>query len=345
MKYFSCFSWIGGFELWIIQSYDNIQCSNAHRGQNWWSKSNQKRNEETGKGFLSEKVKETCSKNWLTGQCLADRYDEWPLCVGFSEIDKYASQIYQSHFPNHTPYGDITKIDTATLPDFDCLVWGFPCQAFSIAGKRKWFEDTRWTLFFELARILRAKQPRLFVFENVKVLLSHDNGKTFSTIIATIDELGYDCQWQVLNSKNHWVPQNRERVFIVWHLRGTSRPKVFPFGFSMSESVQTEKLPEQISNTLRTNYSNEHSNEVYILANEQNTSQILNQSNNTNDIMRTSYSDDMRIRRLTPTECERLQWFPDWWTEWVSDTQRYKCLGNAVTVNVIADIFFHILTP
>ena len=352
MKYFSCFSWIGGFELWIIQSYDNIQCSNAHRGQNWWSKSNQKRNEETGKGFLSEKVKETCSKNWLTGQCLADRYDEWPLCVGFSEIDKYATQIYQSHFPNHKPYGDITKIDTATLPDFDILVWGFPCQAFSIAGKRRGFEDTRWTLFFELARILRAKQPRLFVFENVKGLLSHDNGKTFSTIIATIDELGYDCQWQVLNSKNHWVPQNRERVFIIWHLRGTTRPEVFPFTASNSKNI--EQLNQWESQWYRVYWTDwiaptQASQaggvwaKTWLIAHTVRSwwrASWIDKKQNWD-----TYNFDGIIRRLTPTECERLQWFPDWWTEWVSDTQRYKCLGNAVTVNVIADIFFHILTP
>lgn len=149
-------------------------------------------------------------------------------CVGYSEIDKYAVQIYQSHFPKHKNYGDITKIDAAALPDFDLLVGGFPCQAFSIAGKRAGFADTRGTLFFDLARILRAKRPRLFLFENVKGLLSHDGGRTFRTIIATIAELGYDAQWQVLNSKNHGVPQNRERVFIVGHLRGSPRPQVFP---------------------------------------------------------------------------------------------------------------------
>ncbi len=151
-------------------------------------------------------------------------------CVGFSEIDKYATEIYQKNFPKHKNYGDITKIDAKELPNFDCLVGGFPCQSFSIAGKRAGFEDVRGTMFFELARILREKQPRLFVFENVKGLFSHDEGRTFLTIITTLDELGYDCQWQLLNSKNHGVPQNRERVFIIGHLRGTRRPEVFPFG-------------------------------------------------------------------------------------------------------------------
>ena len=158
-------------------------------------------------------------------------------CVGYSEIDKYANIIYKKHFPNHKNYGDITTIDAEQLPDFDLLVGGFPCQSFSIAGKRRGFEDTRGTLFFDLARILRATQPSLFVFENVKGLLSHDNGKTFSTIITTLNELGYDLQWQVLNSKNHGVPQNRERVFIIGHLRGTPRPEIFPLAGTDGKNI------------------------------------------------------------------------------------------------------------
>lgn len=153
---------------------------------------------------------------------------EYPIVVGYSEIDKYAISVYEHHFKGVKNYGDITKIDAETLPDFDCLVGGFPCQSFSVAGKRGGFNDTRGTLFFDLARILRAKQPRLFVFENVKGLTNHDDGRTFKTIIATIDELGYDCQWQLLNSKDFGVPQNRERIIIVGHLRGTARPQVFP---------------------------------------------------------------------------------------------------------------------
>lgn len=148
--------------------------------------------------------------------------------VGYSEIDKYATKIFDHHFKGVKNYGDITKIKESDLPEFDCLVGGFPCQAFSIAGKRAGFDDTRGTLFFDLARILRAKRPRLFVFENVKGLLNHDDGRTFRVIIATITELGYDCQWQVLNSKNHGVPQHRERVIIIGHLRDSPRPKVLP---------------------------------------------------------------------------------------------------------------------
>ena len=258
-------------------------------------------------------------------------------CIGYSEIDKYAIQVYNKQF-NHKNYGDITKIIASELPDFDLLVGGFPCQSFSIAGRRKGFEDTRGTLFFDLARILQAKKPNNFVFENVKGLLNHDKGNTFATILTTITELGYDCQWQVLNSKNFGVPQNRERVFIVGHIRGTSRPEVFPIGNSSKAVDKTKELPEQISNTLRTNYSNAHSNETYILADKQDTQERGDKSDNSNSIRRASYTDDMRIRRLTPTECCRLQGFPDNWVDGISDTQKYKCLGNAVTTNVITAI-------
>ena len=140
--------------------------------------------------------------------------NQWE-CVGYSEIDKYAIQVYSKHFPTHTNYGNATKINPTELPDFDILVGGFPCQSFSIAGKRKGFEDTRGTLFFEIARILKAKKPSTCLLENVKGLVNHNGGKTFATILSTLSELGYDVEWQVLNSKHFGVPQNRERVFII----------------------------------------------------------------------------------------------------------------------------------
>lgn len=173
-------------------------------------------------------------------------------CVGYSEIDRFADAIYKKHFPKHKNYGDITKIKAETLPDFDLLVGGFPCQAFSIAGKRAGFDDTRGTLFFDLARILKAKRPRYFIFENVKGLLSHDNGHTFKTIISALDELGYDIQWQVLNSKNHGVPQNRERVIIVGHFRGIARPQVFPVG-AVDQDIDTARSEtrERVAGAIR----------------------------------------------------------------------------------------------
>lgn len=276
-------------------------------------------------------------------------------CVGFSEIDKYAIEIYQKHFPNHKNYGDITKIKTNELPDFDLFVGGFPCQSFSIAGKRKGFDDTRGTLFFEIARIIKQKQPRLLLLENVKGLLSHDKGATFYTIIATLDELGYDCQWQVLNSKNHGVPQNRERVFIVGHLRGTPRPEVFPFHESDQEYIaKTDK--QGITSTLtgrnagghnrRGNYIVQlnkpvHSNDrIY---SQEGISPTLNTMQGGarqpfialggNGVVENKENDSGGMR-----ETARVPG----WTEGLSDTQRYKTVGNAVTVNVIRNIIFRL---
>ncbi|RKZ11066.1 DNA (cytosine-5-)-methyltransferase [Candidatus Fermentibacteria bacterium] len=271
-------------------------------------------------------------------------------CIGYSEIDKYAIQIYEKHFPTHTAFGDITKIEAATLPNFDLLVGGFPCQSFSIAGKRGGFSDTRGTLFFEIARIAREKQPRFLLLENVKGLLSHDKGRTFYTIISTLDELGYDCQWQVLNSKNFGVPQNRERVFIIGHLRGTRRPQVFPFGEDDKiypiNSKGTKSKTKHTFSTIATNTKRKESNYIrqplrFLTRNQKN---IEGDYSFTVDASQTSgIRKGDKIRRLTPTECERLQSFPDDWTEGVSDTQRYKCLGNAVTVNVVQAIIEKLL--
>ena len=329
-------------------------------------------------------------------------------CVWSNEWDKYANQIYKKHY-GECDTRDIRTVDTKDIPDHDLLCAGFPCQSFSIAGKRLGFEDTRGTMFFEIARIIRDKRPRYFLLENVKGLLSHDEGKTFQTILGVLSDLGYEYQWQVLNSKNFGVPQNRERVFIVGHLRETSRPEVFPIGESYSISHQT-KYAEQagrsrISSTIDARYGSlRNAGETYLhyiggikgkrdmwLKNDKQHSRNFSQGQrvyssdgiastiagnagglggktglyaipvltpdrmekrqngrrfkNDGDPAFTLTSQDkhgvydgLSIRRLTPVECERLQGFPDNWTEGISDTQRYKCLGNAVTTLVITEI-------
>jgi DNA (cytosine-5)-methyltransferase 1 len=151
-------------------------------------------------------------------------------CVGYSEIDKYAIETYEKHFPNHKNFGNARTIKPGELPNFDLLCAGFPCQAFSIAGKRKGFRDTRGTLFFEIIRILECKKPAIIILENVKGLLNHKKGKTFGIIIQSLDELGYDIEWMVLNSKNFNVPQNRERVFVVGVHRTKTKQKILPLG-------------------------------------------------------------------------------------------------------------------
>lgn len=235
-------------------------------------------------------------------------------CVGYSEIDKPAIRTYEEHF-NHDNYGDATGIDPDLIPDFSLLVAGFPCQAFSIAGRRRGFEEARGTLFFDIARILQAKQPRHFILENVRGLLSHDDGRTFRTIIAALDELGYLVEWQLLNSKDHGVPQNRERTYIVGHLGGKPRSQVFPlFGSRNPHSTVGVSAEATVARTLT---AGGHSGG--------------NHSGMT--ILRTPEGD----RRLTVTEWERLQGFPDGWTVG-SDSQRFKQCGNAVTVNVVRDV-------
>ena len=142
-------------------------------------------------------------------------------CVFTSEIKPYAVEVLKQNHPNETVRGDITKIETAEIPDFDFLLGGFPCQAFSAAGKRLGFEDTRGTLFFEVERILRDKKPKGFILENVEGLVNHDKqnikdkiGKTLSTILEHLTTLGYKVNWRVLNAKNFGVPQDRKRIYI-----------------------------------------------------------------------------------------------------------------------------------
>jgi len=296
-------------------------------------------------------------------------------CVGYSEIDPYADAIYKNHYPTHKNYGDITKIKEKDLPDFDLLVGGFPCQAFSVAGKRKGFDDTRGTLFFDIARILKCKRPRLLLLENVKGLLSHENGNTFKTIITTLTKLGYDIQWQVLNSKNHGVPQNRERVLIVGHLRGTPRPKVFPIGGEIETIDRTIFIDESqyrregkvreykgTSPTLNTAGGGGHIPLVVQKPYTQNPKmRDYEKRKQVGAITASVYKEPPvvnGIRRLTPLECERLQAYPDYWTaigsyydtklcayvaKQISDSQRYKVLGNGITTNVVRDVIDRML--
>lgn len=173
-------------------------------------------------------------------------------CIGFSEIDRNASELLHAKWPNIRNYGDARQINPGELPDFDILCGGFPCQAFSLAGNRRGFEDTRGTLFFEVARIIKDKRPKIVLLENVKGLLNHEKGETFAVIIKTLSELGYDVQWMVLNSKFFGVPQNRERVFIIGNIRGTSRSEILPFRKNAGEIQGIHE--EQVANCLTARY-------------------------------------------------------------------------------------------
>ena len=233
------FSGVGGFELGIQRAFDN---EHAHISKE------------------SESEERSQGRKWSTNKQevqLRSRDRTAPLCIGYSEIDKYAIETYKHNFKGHKNYGDATKIDERELPDFDLLVGGFPCQAFSVAGKRHGFNDTRGTLFFDIARILKHKRPRHLVLENVKGLLSHDSGKTFQTIIGVLTDLGYDVEWQVLNAKDFGVPQNRERVFIVGHLGNECGRQVFPITGESPDDIgvsSEKKSSRTIAYTLDANY-------------------------------------------------------------------------------------------
>ena len=198
MKYFSTFSGIGGFELGIQQAYES---NNEHAHISKRSKQEE----------CSQGRKRSVDKHRTL---LYDRNGTAPLCVGYSEIDKYAVQVYNKQF-NHKSYGDITKIDEKKLPDFDLLVGGIPCQSWSIAGKRGGFNDKRGEMWFETFRIVRYKEPSYLILENVKGLLSHDKGKSIGVILKDLQEMGYYVNMEIHNSKFYGVPQNRERIFLL----------------------------------------------------------------------------------------------------------------------------------
>ena len=169
-------------------------------------------------------------------------------CVGHCEIDKYADASYRAIHnirEEEVYYPDAREIDPGGMPDFDLLCGGFPCQAFSNAGKRRGFDDARGTLFFEVARLAQTRRPPYLLLENVPGLLSHDKGRTFGTILAALDDLGYHVEWSVLNSKHFGVPQSRKRVFIIAYLDPRCAGKILPvFGTDGKALVQIVGGPQ-----------------------------------------------------------------------------------------------------
>ena len=278
-------------------------------------------------------------------------------CVGSCEIDKYARHIYAKNFGHEPTERDARQIDTSKLQEFDILVAGFPCQSWSIAGQRKGFEDARGTLCFEILRIAEQRKPPILLLENVKGILSHNEGSTFRYIIEAIDELGYDVEWMLRNSKNYGVAQNRERVYIAGHLRGSGSRKIFSVGEVSSGNDkplgQAQDTKDGYSGAITSNYYKGWGAGRTMIAEpklklHKNSKDDSYRVYETDGLARTLRANsgglgsktgvynmgDLKFRKLTPIECERLQGFPDNFTEGVSDTQRYKMLGNAVTVNV-----------
>lgn len=260
-------------------------------------------------------------------------------CVGFCEIDKFARASYKviHDTEGEIEFHDITEVteeEIRAIGHVDVICGGFPCQAFSIAGNRRGFEDTRGTLFFEIARFASVLKPKYLFLENVKGLISHNKGYTFETIIGSLDELGYDVEWQVLNSKDFGVPQNRERVYIVGHLREASGRKVFPI-----IETRSDKSIIQLGNIKKTESfgGNPQCGRVYSPAGLAPCLNTMQGGQREPKIFI-----DGKVRKLTPREYWRLQGFPDWAfdkaQEVNSNSQLYKQAGNSVTVNVIAAI-------
>ncbi len=312
------------------------------------------------------------------------------------DIDKYAKQTYLKNFKPKFYAEDITALKMKDLSYVDLLVFGFPCQAFSMAGKRQGFDDTRGTLFYDALRYLKEHRPRYFIAENVKGLLSHDNGKTFQTIIDCLakttnyqmslmpfDNLDYHIHYQVLNTKDFGIPQNRERIFIIGIRDDKDNnfnfPKEIPLELKLKDILQDnvnskyylsdkmvagifksnfkERKPMDInkiskclkiggdvpcfevkSHSLYPRSSKTGKGGTGHLSKNDGTSYCLDTGNNQ------AIEKNNNLRKLTPIECERLQGFPDNFTEGVSDTQRYKQMGNTITVNVIQAIIKNLKT-
>lgn len=275
-----------------------------------------------------------------------------------SEWDKFAQKTYQANF-GEIPEGDITKIDENNIPDHDILVAGFPCQAFSQAGLKKGFEDTRGTLFFDIARILRVKRPKTFLLENVKNLRSHDKGRTFEIITNTLEDLDYKVFSTVLRARDFGVPQNRERIYIV----GFDKEY---FGENISFDFPTPPMTKtRVGDILQKNVDDKYTISDRLWKGHKRRKREHKKKGNgfgytlfdenspyTNTISARYYKDGSEIlikqenknpRKITPREALRLQGFPENFIIPVSDTQAYKQFGNSVAVPVVHAIAREIL--
>jgi DNA (cytosine-5)-methyltransferase 1 len=248
-------------------------------------------------------------------------------CVFASEWDEDARLTYERNFSKLSPKlfksnnfaGDITKVKKSEIPNFDILTGGFPCQPFSQAGFKKGFEDTRGTLFFDIAQIIKVKQPKAYFLENVRGLYSHDSGRTFETIKRTLTEdLGYSFHHAIVKASDHGLPQHRPRLFMIGFRNPETVfnfPKKKPLRFDMSE-VMKGKVDREIGFTLRVGGK----------------SSPIDDRRNWD-----GYKVDGKVRRLTPTEGLRMQGFPGTFKFPVSDSAAMKQLGNSVAVWAIQD--------
>jgi DNA (cytosine-5)-methyltransferase 1 len=268
-------------------------------------------------------------------------FDLIPQNVFSSDIDTYCQFQYEENFGDR-PFGDITKINADGIPDHDILLAGFPCQPFSIIGQMKGFEDdTRGTLFFDIARILIEKKPKAFILENVKQLVGHNQGQTLKVIMKTLKDLGYHVNYSVLNALDYGLPQKRERVFIVGHREPIyfTFPTPFRPFKPLSEILENHVDKKHYASEAILKKRKEKHKSSYELS--------IWHENKAGNICSYPYSCALRAgasynyllvngeRRLTSREMFRLQGFPDTYKIIVSDQQARKQAGNAVPTNLV----------
>ncbi len=284
-------------------------------------------------------------------------------CVFASEWDKYAAETYFKNF-KVKPFGDVTLIDEMTIPNHDILCGGFPCQAFSISGKQKGFEDTRGTLFFDIARIISHHKPKVVFLENVKNLTKHENGNTFKKIINTLENLDYTVFTKILNASNFGLPQNRERIYLVC-FRNDINSTSFKFPQPINQQISLNDILE--NNPTNAKIITRNDIQIYkdfniekslfddiILPNKPIQIGIVNKGGQGERIYHPIghaitlsaygggvgsktglYKIDNIIRKLSPRECARIQGFPDDFILNEVDSQSYKQFGNSVAINVL----------
>ena len=269
-------------------------------------------------------------------------------CALSSDIDKRCQKAYAANF-GETPLGDITAINGDDAPDHDLLLAGFPCQPFSILGHRKGFEDTRGTLFFEIARILQAKKPAAFALENVKLLVGHNRGRTIARIMETLAELGYHAEFRVLNALHFGLPQKRERVFIV----GFREKRAFAWPEGKVEMTPLSRILEK--NAPKEYYASEHIRRRRLYRHEPTDEPTIWHENKSGHVSAHPYSCALRAgashnyllvngeRRLTPREMLRLQGFPDSFRIVGSYFQTRKQAGNSLPAPVAAAVLERVM--
>lgn len=278
-------------------------------------------------------------------------------CVYSNEWDEPVQKVYTDNFGD-IPEGDITQIDEKDIPDHDILCAGFPCQAFSISGKQRGFADSRGTLFFDVARIVKEKKPKIVFMENVKNFATHDNGRTLEVVKGTMEELGYTFYQKVLNAVDYGVPQKRERIYMVCFRNDLdilqfAYPKPFKLqchveDFLLDDSQAVKDLFVERSDTyFNDTEDNQYSNKTIRLGTVNKGGQgeriysikgiaITLSANGGGIFAKTGgYLIDGKTRKLHPRECARIMGYPDTYKISDSFNQAYKQFGNSVVIDVL----------